>query len=281
MFERISNSWALVQASWAVLRADKELIVFPTVSFLGAIAVTVTFIVPMAVSGLFADLTGGEQASQITLVVFGFAFYLVQYTVIFYCNTALVGAAMIRLKGGDPTLSDGFSIATRHFGSIVGYALISATVGMILRALRERGLLGQIASGLFGLAWNVATFLAVPILVVEGVGPIEAVKRSTQLLKKTWGEQIVGNFGIGAVFGLLFFAVILLSIPLIAFAVSANSASLVIAAVVFLILALIALGLISSALSGIYTAAVYQYATQGETGGYFETDLVQNTFRAK
>jgi len=213
--------------------------------------------------------------------MYRFLFYVVQYTVIFYCNTALVGAAMIRLKGGDPTLRDGFGIASKHFGSIIGYALIAPTVGMILRWLRERGILGQIAAGLFGLAWNVATFLAVPVLVVEGASPIEAVKRSAQLLKKTWGEQIVGNVGIGAAFGLLFLLVMLLGAPLIAFAASAKSTALLISASVVFVLALIALGLISSALSGIYTAAVYRYAAEGETGGYFDAEIVKNTFRLK
>src|SRR5262249_1074067 len=134
---------------------------------------------------------------------FGFVFYVVQYTIVFYCNSALVGAALIRLRGGQPTLGDGFRIANERFGSIVGYALVAATVGVILRQIAQRGMIGRILGTGFGLAWNVATFLAVPVLVVEGVGPIEAVKRSSQLLKKTWGEQIVGNIGLGLVFGLL------------------------------------------------------------------------------
>ena len=42
---------------------------------------------------------------------------------------------------------------------------------------------------------------------------MEAIKRSANLLKKTWGEQIVGNFGVGIVFGLLSFLVKMLSYP--------------------------------------------------------------------
>src|SRR3990172_1239662 len=102
MFSRISNSWALAKASWAVLRADKELIVFPIISFIGAIIVTISFIVPMITTGLIAGLTEGRGDDQIAAIVVTFVFYLVQYTVIFYCNTALVGAALIRLRGGDP-----------------------------------------------------------------------------------------------------------------------------------------------------------------------------------
>ncbi len=100
-------------------------------------------------------------------------------TVIFFCNTALVGAALIRLRGGDPTVADGFRIAASRVGPILGYAFIAATVGMVLRAISERsGFLGRLVVSLVGFAWNLATFLAVPVLVVEDVGPIEAVQRS-------------------------------------------------------------------------------------------------------
>ena len=278
--QRLSNSWSLVKASWAVLRADKELIIFPILAFAGSIVVMITFFVPMALTGIFNSLSDG-RGTQAGLYVFGFLFYLVQYTVVIFSNSALVGAATIRLKGGDPTVHDGLRIASQHFGAIVGYALISATIGMILRSLAQRGVVGRIVSSLFGLAWNLITYLAVPVLVLENVGPIEAVKRSGALLKKTWGEQVAGNFGIGAVFGLIFVVLFLVFIPAMVVIASTESAGLVIAAIVGFILLLIGLGLFSSALNGIYTAAVYQYATTGEAGEFFDANLVQNAFRTK
>jgi hypothetical protein len=279
MFARISNSWSLVKASWAVLRADKELIIFPIIAFVGSIIVTITFAVPMALTRLFEGVNSGS--SQITLAILVFLFYLVQYTIVIFANSALVGAAMIRLKGGDPTVGDGLRIASQHFGAILGYALIASTVGMVLRWLSERGLLGRIVSSLFGLAWNIVTYLVVPILVVEGVGPIEAVKRSGALLKKTWGEQIVGNLGIGLVFTLIIFALILLFVPVIVAVAATKSAAVIISTIVLFVLVIIAFGLIGSALNGIYTAAVYRYATEGDAGSFFDTELVQNAFRAK
>ena len=279
MFARISNSWSLVKASWAVLRADKELIIFPIIAFVGSIIVTITFAVPMALTRLFEGVNSGS--SQITLAILVFLFYLVQYTIVIFANSALVGAAMIRLKGGDPTVGDGLRIASQHFGAILGYALIASTVGMVLRWLSERGLLGRIVSSLFGLAWNIVTYLVVPILVVEGVGPIEAVKRSGALLKKTWGEQIVGNLGIGLVFTLIIFALILLFVPVIIAVAATKSAAVIISTIVLFVLVIIAFGLIGSALNGIYTAAVYRYATEGDAGTFFDTELVQNAFRAK
>ncbi len=277
--QRLSNSWNLVKASWAVLRADKELIVFPIIAFVGSIIVTITFIVPMVLTRMFEGLSDG--GGQTGLYVFSFLFYLVQYTVVIFSNSALVGAATIRLKGGDPTIGDGLRIASSHFGAILGYALISATVGMILRAISERGMLGRIVSSLIGMAWNIITYLAVPVLVIENVGPIEAVKRSGALLKKTWGEQIAGNFGMGAVFSLIFLGLFLVFIPVMVAIASTQSVGLILFVIAAFVLLLIGLGLFSSALGGIYTAAVYQYATTGESGEFFDAAMVQNAFRSK
>jgi hypothetical protein len=280
MFQRISNSWELVKASAAVLRADKELVVFPVISAIAVLIVTASFVVPTILAGLVDSVIAGE--ASVLGVVVAFLFYLVQYFVIFFFNSALVGAAMIRLRGGDPTVGDGFRIAFGHSGSILGYAFIAATVGMILRWLSERaGILGRIVISLVGMLWNIATYLVVPVLVMEEVGPVDAVKRSVELLKRTWGEQIVGNFGVGLIFGLLTFLILLIGVPLIVLAATTESIGLIVLAVAVMVLALVFLALINSTLSGIYTAAVYQYAVTGETGQYFRQDLVENAFRPK
>lgn len=280
MFDRIAISWELVKASAQVLKADKELIVFPVVSAIGVLLVSLSFALPFFLTGLLDSLLAGEAR------VFGygvlFLFYLVQYFVVIFANSALVGAAMIRLEGGDPTLADGFRIAWSRLGTIFGYALISATVGLILRWLSERdNTLSRLAASVFGLAWNLATFLAVPVLVVEGVGPVEAVKRSASLLRKTWGEQIVGNFSIGLIFGLLSFAVILIDAALVVLLFSANAPALATGLIGLGILGLVFLSLLSSTLSGVYTAAVYQYATNQQTSQFFRPELVVGAFRNK
>jgi hypothetical protein len=280
MFQKLSNSWELVKESLRVLQADKELMIFPVISSIGVLIVSISFILPMIVAGAFDSIfaRGGEVMGLIVV----FAFYLVQYTVIFFANTALVGAAMIRLRGGDPTVSDGIQIASTRFGAILGYALISATVGMVLRAIAQRGgVIGRIVTGLFGLAWSIATFLVVPVLAIENVGPIDAIKRSTNLLKRTWGEQIAGNLGIGAVFGLMALGLILIGGAAIVLAISIESTALAIIIGCVWVLAFMLLGLVHSALNGIYTAAVYQYATEGKTSALFNQQLVESAFRVK
>ena len=281
MFNRISNSWELVKASARVLQADKELLVFPIISSVALILVSITFFIPSLLSGLVDSIF--LAGNQVLGAVVAFIFYITQYLVITYFNTALVGAALIRLRGGDPTVSDGFEVANRNLLNIIGYALIAATVGMILRQLSQRSnQLGRIVIGLVGLAWNLATYLAVPVLAAEGVGPIEAVKRSAQMLKKTWGEQIVGNFGLGTIFGIAYFLLLVVGIGAVAamFAVGVPVTLIIVLGVV-LVMALVLLGLINSTLQGIYTAALYKYASGEEAGGFFDSNLIEHAFREK
>lgn len=280
MLEKLQNSWALIKASAAVLRADKELVIFPIVSSIALLIVTASFGLPMALTGFFEKLSEGP--GQVLGAIVGFFFYVVQYTIIIFANSALVGAALIRLRGGDPTVKDGLAVATKRFGTILGYALIAATVGMILRWISERaGTLGQIVSAIGGLAWNLATFLVVPVLVVEGLSPWEAIKRSAGLLKKTWGEQIVGNFGLGLVFGLLALAVALVTVAIVIAAAATESVALIVVVIGIAILAFLFLGLISSTLQGIYVAAVYRYAAEEQVDSFFSEDMVRQAFRQK
>ena len=280
MFGTFSRSWELAKASLGVLRSDKELILFPFISFIALVIVTLSFAVPWFIlGGLSAAQRDGGPG--VTTYLLAFAFYVVAYTVTFFFNSALVGAATIRLDGGDPTLGDGLRIAFSRLPQIIGYALIAATVGMVLRWITERaGFVGQIVGGLLGFAWNVATFLVVPVLVVEKVGPIEAVKRSGGLLRRTWGEQLVGHFGIGLVFGLLSFAAIVIGVLLIVLAAQV-SAALAVAFVVVTVLVVGLIALIGTAASGIFTASLYRYATKGEGGSAFRNETLAAAFRQK
>jgi len=278
MAGRFSNSFALVKASANVLRLDKELMVFPLMSGVATVLVAASFIAPIFMIGpeIFVE---GESASY-TAYALGFAFYLVQYFVIFFFNAALVGAALIRLDGGDPTVSDGLAIASKRMGSILGYAAIAATVGMILRFIAERaGFLGRIVSGLIGLAWTLTTYLTVPILVTKDIGPIDAVKESVAIFKRTWGEQVIGNFGMGWAVTLMALSWMCVGFVL-TFLTSSLGAFAVIPAIGIWVLGYVFLALFASALNGIYTAALYRYAITGDAG-YFDADIMGNAFSAK
>ena len=276
MFDRISRSWTLVKASAAVLRSDKELLLFPVISAVATLCVLATFMVPVLGLKLFENGVGPLGA------VVGFFFYLCQYFVIFFFNTALVGAAMIRLQGGDPTVGDGLRIARSKIGAILGYAALAATVGLVLKSLgRRAGGLGRIIINLVGMAWTFATFLVVPVLVSRDVGPIDALKESVDLLKRTWGENVAGNLGIGLAFGLLTAAIVIAVVALVAGAAYVGGATLAIAVAMIGALVIAFVAAIQAALSGIYSAALYRYAVDGQAPAGFGTGQLQSAFLPK
>ncbi len=281
MFARFAQSWSLVKASASVLRSDKELLLFPLLSAIASLIVAASFFVPAALGGMFASMRE-DGRPDIAFYALLFVFYVVQYFVIIFFNSALVGAALIRLRGGDPTVADGFRIAMSKLPAILGYAVISATVGVILRALQERaGFIGRFVVGLIGLAWTVASFLVVPVLVNNDVGPIDAVKRSAELLKKTWGQNLIGNVGIGLVFGFLLFAMIFIGAGLVVLAATTKTTALIVLTAAVVGISILLLVLVQAALQGIYSAALYRYAAEGEAGGGFAHDMVADAFRVK
>ena len=281
MFARIGRSWRLVKASASVLRQDTELLLFPLISMCALVLVMASFIVPVFGLGLVGSRMGEDGLSAAMYAV-AFLFYFSQYFVIFFFNSALVGAAMIRLDGGNPSFGDGMRIATSRIGTIAGYALIAATVGMILRAIQERvGFIGKIIVAMLGVGWTIATFMVVPVLVTKKVGPVDAIKESAGLLKKTWGENVIGQAGIGLAFGLISFAVVIVGSVIVFGAFTTGSVALILLSLVLAGLAIAATALIQAALSGIYSAALYRYATKGEGTPGFDNAALKLAFAPK
>jgi len=272
--DRLLRGIAMARVSWGVLRQDRELMVFPAVSFLLTAFVSIGFLVPFWGSGMLVDLAEGQV--DLVMIVVGFLYYLTIYSVVIFCNVAVVAGALIRLEGGEPTLGDGFAAAFDRLPAIIGYAAIAATVGMVLRSLSERtGLLGRLVLGGLGVAWSLATFLVAPVLVVEKVGPVQAIARSASLLRSTWGEQVAGNVGIGLLFGLASVAVAIVAGLLFGLAMDASG---IIAAVVIVVavVAIAALALLGTTLQAVLTASVYRYAVTGDGGSMFPTGVFED-----
>jgi hypothetical protein len=277
MFDRLKRSFYLVGASARVLMQDKHLMLFPIISAFALLLVLAAFALPLF--GL-ASIDGMHKGGAYSAA---FLFYVIQYFVIFYFNTALVGAVMIRLDGGSPTLGDGLRIANGRIGAILGYAVISATVGVILRAIQERvGFIGRFIAGLLGAGWAVATFLVVPVIVSSGNGAMDSISESTALLKRTWGENVAGQVGLSAAFGLLYFGLAAGTAMLMLFLVTTAAApALFVLFAVAVVLAFLGCMLVHATLSGIYSAVLYRYAVGGSDAPGFDRGILAAAFQQK
>jgi hypothetical protein len=274
---RFRRSLELAKASWAIFRGDPSLARYPII---GAIAVVILAAIVAAPFLLIDGLPDDDNLGILQIVAL-LLIYFVAYTAVFFCGTALAYVVKARMEGNNGEIS-GWAFARSRFGVIVGYGLIAASVGVALQVLADRFKLGgQIAAAIGGAVWSVATFLVVPVLVTEDVGPIEAIKRSGGLLRKTWGEQIIGNAGIGLVTGLVMLGVGLIGAALIALMAAIGSTVLIVIAVVLTLIAVGIVAAVSSALEAIYRMAVYRYATGNETSDFRAAELLPNAFAHK
>src|SRR5258708_28397334 len=251
------------------------LLVFPLLSSIAVVLVVGSFAVPLLpVAGFLSSRAAEHTLSSLTYVAL-FLFYWLQFSIIVFFNTALVEVAMRRFDGRSVTIGEGLQRAWSRLPTILVYALIAATVGTVLRIVAERvGLIGRIVIGLIGFAWTVATALVVPVLAAEDIGPLDAVRRSVELIKKAWGEDIIGNAGIGLVFGVVHFVVMLSGGFLTIAAFAAHDVALGVVLLFALILAVCLLALAQTALQGIYAAALYRYASGAPTTRSIERALL-------
>jgi uncharacterized protein DUF6159 len=284
MFERIATGWALMKQSFAVLRSDKELLVFPFVSGIACLIVTASFAAPaLLIPGLRDLLLDKESGRQQPLAyVLLFLFYVATYFVIVFFNSALVSCALKRMAGGDPTVSYGFQEAIGRLPQIAAWAVVSATVGVILKAIESKSkTLGRFVVSLVGAGWAIATYFVVPVLVVERVGPWDALKRSAGLVRRTWGEALAGNMGLGFIIFLAIlpgFALMGVGFVLAGVMNQAVVAGIGIGAGVIWIMCV---SLVSSAVQSILLTALYLYASQGTAPDQFDPALLQHAFRGK
>lgn len=275
---RIATGWGLTKQSWAVLKNDRSLVIFPILSAVFATIAVVVIMVP----AVFADaiVQGGSDNQEGIIAAIGAAatIYVSTFFAIFF-NVALAACAVRSLRGEDTKVSEGISAATRQLGPILGWTLVAGTVGLILRVLEDRlPLLGQIAVWIAGAAWSVATFFVIPVIAMEGTGPFASLKRSAQVVKSKWGEGATGQAAISAATGLIVFGIVFV-VGGIAFAlVAINLQPVAIAVGAVAVAAVIVVAVISSALSSIFRVAVYQFAATGQTPAGFDPQLVQSAF---
>jgi hypothetical protein len=266
----ISRGFRLAKASWGVVRGDRELLVLPIISFVCSLIVVGVF--ALGIVGIGIPKQG--QSVSPGVYVLGFLMYVALAFVSIFFNAAVIGTAMKRLKGEPATIKDGLALARQNIGKIFAWAVVTATVGMILRTIQERsGLIGRILLGIVGIAWTVLTFFVVPVLLYEDVSVGGAIKRSGSIFRQRWGEQFIGNATIGI-------AIFLVAIPVVIVG-GLIAAAAPIVGIPLLVVAVGALMAIGAACTGVFNAALYRYATTGESSGAFTEADMAGSFRPR
>ena len=278
--QKLSQTWSVVRASWELLKKDKEMLLFALLSGLCCLLVTASFLLPwFAFENADALLQYSEASWQHgELFLLLFLFYFCNYFVMMYFNAAIVACALIRMGGKDPTVTDGLRVATARMPLLLGWALIAATVGVVLRVLEEPSArFGSIVAGALGMILTVASSMVIPILVVEKKNALTALRDSTALLKQTWGEQLISRISFGLVFGLLS----LPAVPLVLIGTASEDLVLMFTLTGVALAYLILLALVQSTLQSIFQAALYAYARHGMVPAGYGAELLQEAIAPK
>jgi hypothetical protein len=275
--DRFTNGWTITLHSFKVLKANKELIIFPILSGISLLFILGSFVtVLLAGAGWDIDnvYIGEEESSGVISYLLVFLYYLVNYFIVVFFNTALIHCTRLYFRGEEVTIKKGLQFSMSRIGSIAAWALFAATVGTILKVLQENlGWIGKIITGLIGIVWSIATFFVVPVLAYENVGPFGAFKRSSQLMRAKWGESLGATFS----FALIQFIASLLIIT-VAFIVGSTIHP--IAGIVIGVFGLLAIATIMSASQTIFNSAVY-HNMMSDPIKHFDQQLLDGLFVKK
>jgi hypothetical protein len=276
------RSWEITKLSFDVMKKDKELFLFPILGGIFSVLFLIAMVFPLIFSVVLPKSLVGIY---LWIAIFGIYFGLAFISVFF--NVATIYTIKTRFNGGDATFWDSIKFAFSKIHLIIGWSLISAIVGLILRILEEladrMGGIGEIIMriiiGMLGLAWSLITAFVIPVMVYKNVGPIDAIKQSTHTFKKTWGESLVRHYGLG----LVQFIMIILGVVLTMVAVVFTSQMSVLPYIIVTIgvVYLVAVVAFFSIANSVFNTALYVYATTGKAPKGYSDDVLKHAFEKK
>jgi hypothetical protein len=273
LFNRLSKGWQISMNSFKVLKENRQLIVFPILSGLSLIMLLSSFIV-LILAGAGWDVDSISKPNTTGSYALIFLYYIINYFIVVYFNTALIHCTSLYFKGEEVTVRKGLDFSNSRIGAIFSWALFAGTVGALLNIIQENlGSAGKIITGLIGVVWSIATFFVVPVIAYEKLGPVDAFKRSVQIMKEKWGESLASSFSFGLV---QLVGIIIIAVP--AFIIGTVIHPF--AGIAFGVLGLLLLFAIVSATQSIFISAIY-HNINGDPIEHYNQHYVDNLFKKK
>jgi len=283
-----SRSWMITKLTFGVINKDRELLGFALLSFIFSTLFAVSMILPFVIPALLEKGLSKESLSAFQYVIIFITYFGLALIATFF-NACVVYTTKVRFEGGNATFGESIKFALSRIALIVQWSLLAATVGLLLRILQNfaarLGKGGQIVANILisilGLAWSIVTLFVVPVLVYEGLGPVEALKKSTQVIKKTWGESLIKSIGLGLIQFFTFVVILILSAALTYVLSMAFDIPGLLTGIAIGLILLFMTGLIFNIASTIFNTALYVYANNNQIASGFNEEFVRDAFRRK
>jgi hypothetical protein len=322
---KLESTWKLVRQSFAVLMQEKRLLFFPVVTSILTIFILLFFMAPIAfqptghsylqqghweavaesmLQGELPRIDSGEPAPgtaprwagkdlELDTWFLGYltVLYLVSMFLLTFFNTAFFNEIINALNGRQVSIVGGLRFALTKLKPIAMWSLLAGVVGIVIQKLEQYfGFFGRWIVGLIGVVWSVASVFAVPVLIreEESANPFEVLKKSALLIRRRWGEGLIGYVGIRAAGAVLALGLIVaFSVLLVVLGLAAGSylPSILVPLLVVVIgtwlIATILVAYFENVLNRVFQCALYVYAAEGVIPGPFDQALLDAAWKVK
>jgi membrane-anchored glycerophosphoryl diester phosphodiesterase (GDPDase) len=255
-----STTSTMLKASFRVLRQNKRLLVVPSASIAAQAVVVGSFVVPyvMTKHGSSADAMHLTPTADVMVALC----VLVTTAVSLFFSAALFLATADALNAEEVNIGAALRGAARRLPAICAWAALSCTLALVLRLVDRRV---PFAAVVFNVSWSCVSYLALPVMVFEGVGVPRALRRSAEIFRRTWREQTFGPWRLAGI------ATVLVIPALIVFVIGIGTvtASGIILSIGVCVLWFGLCSLVVSCLTGVFRVAVYRFAVSGVTPEQF------------
>jgi hypothetical protein len=288
-----ARSWEITKMSFGVINQDKEMLVFPMLAGIFSILYAAALLFPTIIVEFIKE--GSDRTFAVTntatgtleYFLLGLTYLGISFIATFF-NTCVVYTAKVRFEGGDATFMDSIKFAFSKIGLVFSWSMVAATVGLLLSAIDNAAermggpgkVIVSILHTILGLAWSIVTIFVVPAMVYDNLGPIEAIKKSAQTVKNTWGESLIRHYGLGFISAIFIFLGFGLAVLLFMGAAGLGPTGMVAAASITGIYFL-AVILVFQCANMVFNVALYAFANQKIIPSSIDEDILRDVFQSR
>ena len=305
---KFQRSWLLLKSSLSIIARNKQLLVFPIVIFSLTVVIVLFFLAPAVFRPTGYSYTQPEHWQAISHSLFtqseagvvqyrsqkyGFTPVAIAYLALLYCvsmffatffNVAFYNEILAALSGQPVSIGRGLKFACTRWKAVLMWTLFAGLVGLIIKTIEQRlEIVGRLLARFIGLAWSIASVFVIPIIVREeqDANPLNILRKSASILKRTWGEALIGYAGLAFANTLILIGSVVLLMGALVASIALNNYWLIAITGVLWLFTLFAWSYLTSVASQVYKGALYLYAAEGIVAKPYSQEMLDMAWKFK
>jgi len=262
---KLQRGWIFLKQSMIMWTRDKDLLIPSALSVVTLVAFYALCYGILRLTGVWDTIGASEDGRGLIWWVIMLPIVLIAYIITYFYTAMTVNLIDTHLRGRDARLGEAYLDALKNLGALVQLAVISTIVGVLTSAIRGKGrsTIRRVAAEAVEHAWQAATYLMLPIIIIEDSRLREAMSRARDLHSKRLSDVIVAEVGVTLVNKVISSVIVLIAVVAGVGLYLVSPALLVLA--ILIALALISLAMVFTAyLRTAYYTCLYLWAAAAE-----------------